>query len=200
VPGLSPEESAKDRAENSIAAATSAEALRRLLGTDLARAVISAHDLERTIAQTDAFTAESFLAAMGQGRKDGKAQPRTLATPYVAPSTELEATIAGIWQELFGLEQVGVEDDFLELGGHSLLAIQMATQIRNATGIDLQVSTLFEAPTVARLAVALDELQNPPEDPDELLRLLALVEDLSPEEAAERMAELAGGQAVEASA
>jgi phthiocerol/phenolphthiocerol synthesis type-I polyketide synthase E len=191
LPGATAE-AAEDLAENRIAVAQSAAALRRLLGSGLLRTVVSARDLGRAIAETDAFTAQSFLAAMEQGRKEGKAQPRTLATPYEAPSTELEVTLAGIWQELFGLEQVGTDDDFLELGGHSLLAIQMATQIRNATGMDLDVSTLFEAPTVGRLAAALERLAAPQEDPDELARLLAEVESMSPEDALARMEQLAG--------
>ena len=192
LPGAPADAAAQDLADNRIAATESAAALRRLLASGLPRAVVSARDLGRTIAETDAFTAQSFLAAMEQGRKEGKAQPRTLATPYKAPASELETTLAGIWQELFGLEQVGVDDDFLELGGHSLLAIQMATQIRNATGLEIDVSTLFEAPTVGRLAAALERLSTPEEDPDELARLLAQVESMSPEEALARMEQLAG--------
>lgn len=168
----------------------SAEALRRLLATPLQRAVLSARDVRTLIAETEAFTIDVFMAQMDQARSE-QARGRTgIPTPYVEPGTDLERQVAAIWEELFGIHPIGIEDNFLELGGHSLLAIQMATQLRNAFGVDLAVTVLFEAPTVGALAAAIAREQRGGEDADELERLLALVEGLSPEEAMKKMEEL----------
>jgi phthiocerol/phenolphthiocerol synthesis type-I polyketide synthase E len=68
---------------------------------------------------------------------------------YVAPRNAPEQTIATIWQRLLGIDQVGIHDNFFELGGHSLLAPQLLSQLRDACEVELPLSLLFEAPTVA---------------------------------------------------
>jgi phthiocerol/phenolphthiocerol synthesis type-I polyketide synthase E len=108
--------------------------------------------------------------------------------PYVAPGTEIESTLAGIWEELFGIEPIGAEDSFLELGGHSLLAIQIMTRLRSAFDVDLPVTAVFETPTVAGLAHAVAQARGE-ESEEDVDALLALVESLTPEEVARRLAE-----------
>jgi amino acid adenylation domain-containing protein len=83
-------------------------------------------------------------AADGQAERGGE---------YVAPRDELEAEIAAIWQELLGVERVGVTDDFFALGGHSLLVTQAIMRIRRAHG-EVPLRALLAAPTVATLADA----------------------------------------------
>jgi amino acid adenylation domain-containing protein len=82
-----------------------------------------------------------------------------LPHPYVAPGNAVEEALAGIWQELLGLTQVGVRDDFFALGGHSLLATQLAARVREIHGVELPVEKLFSAPTVAELALVVEELR-----------------------------------------
>ncbi|HZY39293.1 MAG TPA: amino acid adenylation domain-containing protein [Mucilaginibacter sp.] len=71
---------------------------------------------------------------------------------YVAPRTDTEKLLAGIWAEYLDIKKVGVHDNFFELGGHSLIAVKVMGRIEKETGKRLPLATLFEAPTVERLA------------------------------------------------
>ncbi len=72
---------------------------------------------------------------------------------HVAPRTEAERSIAGIWAGVLGLDQVGVEDNFFELGGDSILGIQVVAEAR-AAGYRLSSKDIFRHQTVAGLAAA----------------------------------------------
>jgi amino acid adenylation domain-containing protein len=77
---------------------------------------------------------------------------------YVAPRTEWEARIAGIWGEVLGVSgPVGVEDGFFEQGGHSLMAMRITARIREELGIELPLRAIFECPTVAQLAARVQQ-------------------------------------------
>jgi acyl-coenzyme A synthetase/AMP-(fatty) acid ligase/acyl carrier protein len=78
---------------------------------------------------------------------------------YIAPQNELERIIAGIWQDLLQVDRVGVDDNFFELGGHSLLATQVMARVRKVLRVDLPLRTLFDTPTVARLAESVETLR-----------------------------------------
>ncbi|MGZ6525537.1 MAG: phosphopantetheine-binding protein, partial [Tumebacillaceae bacterium] len=85
-----------------------------------------------------------------------------LQVAYVAPETELEKTIASVWQEVLRVEQVGVNDNFFDLGGHSLLVVQVHNKLRERLGVELTVVQLFQYPTVSALADYLSQDQNGP--------------------------------------
>jgi acyl transferase domain-containing protein/thioesterase domain-containing protein/acyl carrier protein len=72
-----------------------------------------------------------------------------------APRDKVEQVLIGWWNELLGTNQISVDDDFFDLGGHSLIAVQLFSKIRKTYGLDLDLSLLFEARTVARLAEAI---------------------------------------------
>jgi natural product biosynthesis luciferase-like monooxygenase protein/amino acid adenylation domain-containing protein/non-ribosomal peptide synthase protein (TIGR01720 family) len=69
-----------------------------------------------------------------------------------APRTDVEREVMVIWRERLGLEDIGIHDNFLELGGNSLMAAQMLTRLRESFPVQLPLSDLFEAPTVAGIA------------------------------------------------
>jgi amino acid adenylation domain-containing protein len=77
---------------------------------------------------------------------------------YVAPQTEIEEIIAGIWAMLLQVPQVGRYDNFFQLGGHSLLATQVVSRVREALRVELTVLSLFEHPTVNQLSTVVETL------------------------------------------
>ncbi|PRQ09117.1 condensation domain-containing protein [Enhygromyxa salina] len=76
---------------------------------------------------------------------------------YEAPATALETALATIWSGLLERERVGRHDDFFAIGGHSLLAVQLAARVHAALGLELPVPALFERPTLAGCARALEQ-------------------------------------------
>ncbi len=74
---------------------------------------------------------------------------------YVAPQNELEEQLTGIWQELLGIEKVGVRDNFFELGGHSLLATRLVSMVRKSLGVEMAIRDVFVYETIADLSMHL---------------------------------------------
>jgi amino acid adenylation domain-containing protein len=94
----------------------------------------------------------------------GKINRRALPAPefaaqlkqdYLAPRTEVEELLCGVWAEVLKLPRVGINDNFFELGGHSLLAVRLFARIEKVCNKHLPLATLFQAPTVAQLAQVL---------------------------------------------
>jgi amino acid adenylation domain-containing protein len=75
-----------------------------------------------------------------------------LPTSYVAPRDDVEQTLVEIWQQLLGIEQIGIHDEFFKLGGDSLIAVRLFTQIEKRIGKNLPMTTLIQAPTVEQLS------------------------------------------------
>jgi hypothetical protein len=71
---------------------------------------------------------------------------------YVKPQTLLQSSLVDIWQQLLGVERVGIRDNFFELGGHSLLAAQMLSKIRQLHQVELNLSVVFSHQTITLLA------------------------------------------------
>ncbi len=97
---------------------------------------------------------------------NGKVDRRALPAPsgdlsregaYVAPQSELEERLAAIWCDVLGLDQVGVRDNFFDLGGHSLRLLQVHRRLMEEVECDLNVTDLFQYPTIAALAQRLHE-------------------------------------------
>jgi amino acid adenylation domain-containing protein len=76
--------------------------------------------------------------------------------PAGLPATPTEEVVAAVWAEVLRVPRVGPGDDFFELGGHSLLATQVVARLRGAFGAEIPVRAVFESPTPAGLAAAVD--------------------------------------------
>src|SRR5262249_54344952 len=109
---------------------------------------------------------------------------------YVAPTNEIEIAIAEIWQDLLGIEQVGIHDNLFDLGGDSLLVIQVVSRLREVLRIEVPLRAIFETPTIAELADRVGQTtQAMHGDTDEIANTLSLVEQLSDEELMALLAE-----------
>jgi acyl carrier protein len=116
---------------------------------------------------------------------------RESAKEQGAPQTGTEATIAQIWAELLRVNRIERNDDFFDLGGHSLLALKVIARLQRAFAVRLSVRKIFETPTVAGLAAAVDELLAPLAGESDLDVLLAELDALSEEEAQRLIVEAA---------
>ncbi|TSC26813.1 amino acid adenylation domain-containing protein, partial [Corallococcus sp. Z5C101001] len=121
--------------------------------------------VERTLPEymvPSAFVVLEALPVTSNGKVDRKALPapseeRAEADGFIAPRTPTEELLAGAWSELLRVDRVGSTDDFFELGGHSLLATQVLSRVRSIFRIDLQLRDVFNAPTVQKLSVLIDQ-------------------------------------------
>jgi amino acid adenylation domain-containing protein len=109
-----------------------------------------------------AFVTIDALPTTPNGKLDLRALPpfdaarRQSPDGYVAPRNELEETLVAIWAEVLKVDRIGVLDNFFELGGHSLMVAQVIARVRKYTGVEVPVRSLFEEPTVASLAAAVE--------------------------------------------
>ncbi|TMC16012.1 MAG: amino acid adenylation domain-containing protein, partial [Chloroflexi bacterium] len=110
------------------------------------------------------FVALETIPLTPNGKVDRHALPVPTRTTqssqgYVAPQSELERRISGIWQEVLNLAQVGIYDNFFDLGGHSLLLIQVRSKLAAHLGYEMPVVDLFRYPTIHALSTYLSGQQ-----------------------------------------
>jgi acyl carrier protein len=129
-----------------------------------------------------AYVVMETLPLTPNGKVDRRALPAPdgarpeLAEAFVAPRNAVEETLANIWAEVLGIEQIGIHDNFFDLGGHSLLATQVMARIQTAFSVELPLRAIFETPTIAALGLTLVQKQATGTDDAELLQMLEEVE------------------------
>ncbi|AUG07230.1 non-ribosomal peptide synthetase [Pseudomonas sp. S09G 359] len=102
---------------------------------------------------------------------------------FQAPRDEFEQAIAGVWQAVLGLTEVGLDDNFFQLGGHSLMATQVVMQLRQLQGVEVPLKLLFETPHLGAFCEHVRGLQSGHESlEDELTKSLGALKRLSAEE------------------
>ncbi len=157
---------------NSLTPAAGAQAFHRILNYGFTQVVVSVAPLE---------AARHDEPATPQKQPPEQEVAHTPAPPslhprpdigmaFAPPTSELEGVLAGIWQDLLGIQEVGVDDNFFDLGGDSLLLLRVQAGVLRATGTELSSAEMFQYPTIATLArrlaqpapstSALDAVQN----------------------------------------
>lgn len=128
--------------------------LRAHLAETLIEAMIPAH-----------FVHMERMPLTSNGKIDRSALPAPTAEDiqpahaFAAPEGETERALAALWSELLGIGSVGRGDNFFDLGGESLMVVRVVSRMRKLFGVDMQVRTLFERPTLAGLAEAVDAMR-----------------------------------------
>ncbi|MGK8694979.1 amino acid adenylation domain-containing protein [Pseudomonas aeruginosa] len=107
------------------------------------------------------FLARMPLTPNGKLDRKGLPQPDAslLQQVYVAPRSDLEQQVAGIWAEVLQLQQVGLDDNFFELGGHSLLATQVIGRLRERLHLEVPIKSMFTAETLGEFCHGVETLK-----------------------------------------
>lgn len=144
----------------------------------------SSADLRRFLGERlpDYMVPSSFISLDAMPlTPNGKIDLQRLPVPSSAagrsrtePLSAAEATVAAIWQDVLGLDAVGMEDNFFDLGGHSLKATRVLSRLRAQLNVEMPLRALFESPTVASLAKRVEAIQDagsaePGSDREEIL-------------------------------
>jgi phthiocerol/phenolphthiocerol synthesis type-I polyketide synthase E len=146
--------------------------------------LVSTKDLSTRIESIHALTRAMLVEAQEQTRalanRSAHARPE-LAIAYVAPRSEFEQHVATAWQQVLGIDQVGIHDSFFDLGGHSLLITQLLNKLHQVYQVDISIQGLFDNPTVAGMAQVIEQAYlekagNPEKPIKELLREVAASE------------------------
>jgi acyl transferase domain-containing protein/acyl carrier protein len=135
----------------------SVDAFRRLLSSDASgQVIVSTGDLEQRMN----LWVKAIHADIEENAGGERHQQAELDTDYVPPGNEIEQTIIDIWQDLLGIQRLGINDNFFDLGGNSLIGLKVISRLKKQTGIDIPVVALFEGPTVASLAALISNTRD----------------------------------------
>jgi len=140
--------------QQTLLPAEGVEAFRRILHHQPPQVLVSTVDFPTRLQQVGDFLKQETVSLSVHSRPQ-------LNNSYVAPGNWFEQKIADIWQELLGIKQVGIHDNFFRLGGDSLIAVQVLSRLRNTFSIRLSVASLFESPTIAEIAPKLQKQTEP---------------------------------------
>ncbi|MBH8561814.1 acyltransferase domain-containing protein [Nostoc sp. CENA67] len=158
------------------------EAFNRILSSNNSpQIVVSTQDLYSQLHPKKSHKSiEEQLAKLNQARTT---HPRpNLNNAYVAPRNEVEITLTDIWQQLLGIDNVGIHDNFFELGGDSLFATQLVSQLGKTFQVELSYKRFFDQPTVAELAEVIVQKLAKQTNLEDLAQALADIEKLSDDE------------------
>ncbi|MDP6979235.1 MAG: SDR family NAD(P)-dependent oxidoreductase, partial [Myxococcota bacterium] len=128
--------------ERGIKPEEGSEALARVVaGQAHPQVAVSSLDLHKMMRQVETSTEQASEGGTRFERPE-------LDSEFVEARDEVERTLVGFWEELLGVQNLGVCDSFFDLGGHSLIAVRLFSMIKKAYSVEFPISVLFEAPTI----------------------------------------------------
>ena len=159
-------------AELAITKTESIEVFKRIFSLgEVTQVIVSTVELEARRNRTLQLDSPPAKISSPQGNSSSHYSRPNLSQSYMAPTSELEKQIAKIWQEILGIEQVGIHDNFFELGGDSLIATQLVSRWRTTFPVELSLRNfLLKSSTIKQQAEMLEKL------------LLEKIEELSEDE------------------
>lgn len=147
-----------EESDRGMAATEGQEVFHRLLSqATLPQVVVSTRMFPSPDEDSEAQLAATALKAgpRSAGSERRHSRPPSVGV-YVAPATTVEERLAAIWEQVFGIDGIGTQDDFFALGGESLLALQIVNRIREVFRVDVSVRHFFEHPSIAGVASSLE--------------------------------------------
>ncbi len=147
------------RLEDALTPSEGVEVFCRIMENQWHRITVSTSDLnarlqsqEKNLHHTsENVSTEKMLKDTSTSDKHLFQRPE-LTTSYMAPETEIETVLADIWQQLSGIQQIGIHDDFFELGGDSLKAMTLIANIERSLHVRLPLAEIFNSPTIQKIA------------------------------------------------
>ncbi len=129
------------------------EAFQRILCAGLPQVIVSPENLDQALAQAKVAPSTSGNTARRRSADSAGAS----GSEADQPTDEIESTVAGVWSHIFGLERIGIHEQFTSLGGHSLLALQIVARLRSVYHVELSLRDFFEAPTIAEFSALIQD-------------------------------------------
>ncbi|MFG6101409.1 SDR family NAD(P)-dependent oxidoreductase [Leptothoe sp. EHU-05/26/07-4] len=153
-PAVSNSASQMDFLKDGLSPSEGIEAFKRILGGKLAQALVSTTDLLAEVRPSNRQKKNQLETIdklkLGLSTQSVHSRPE-LNNAYVPPRNEIEKGLTDIWQDVLGINQIGISDNFFELGGDSLLIVQVRSKLQEMFKRDFSTTDLFQYPTISDL-------------------------------------------------
>ena len=141
----------RESLKEGIAPKEGVKAFSRILQSGLPQVVVSPGDIQAQIEQSNLYDLTEEGLASANVYQVLHSRPN-LGNDYIPARNEIEQIVANTWQQILGIEQVGIHDNFFELGGDSVISIQVISQLKKKMNVDIPVVRIYERPTISSLA------------------------------------------------
>lgn len=142
--------------ETAIAPEEGIAVLKAILALNLSQVVVSKGDFPSMVREVESFNAFGLFEKFDISSDKNGSDEKKRSSDYDAPRNETEEIVAQCWREVFGIDHIGIHDNFSNLGGHSLLATQIISRLRNAFKKKISVADILDAPTISQIAEHID--------------------------------------------
>jgi acyl transferase domain-containing protein/acyl carrier protein len=138
-----------------IASNEGCDVLLRALNNDFSNLIISVSDLNNLINNQETF--KNNEAILDNETEASLIKERSVFDiTYIEPTTDTEKQLAKIWENFFGLDKVGIKDDFFELGGDSLKATSLLSLVHEKLDVIIPMTEIFKCPTIKEMSLFIE--------------------------------------------